>query len=135
MSELPIAPTIINTYDQMKQAHSLRLPPVSVIKKHHTGRSTGVNGVAVWHLGHQTDPEAHWTDNGMKVFSLFNIEGNDHRSRLAAAFKCGMDWASEKYGVKEWEKNRMGDYVPAPLNSTFPLRKRTRTVKTKEPSS
>ena len=50
--------------------------------------------------------------------------GCDYRELDRLTLEKAKQWCAEKYGITEWEKNRMGDYVPKPLNTMFPLPKR-----------
>jgi hypothetical protein len=54
----------------------------------------------------KTEPGGHWMHHGHKYFM-----GN----RDSEALQEAMDWASKKYGVKEWVKvpGFKGDYFPA----------------------
>lgn len=59
----------------------------------------------------KTDSTAHWSDYGAKSF--FGLM----RKSLSAA----KAWASEQYGITEWSRNRIGQYVPKIVNDRFPL--------------
>lgn len=41
----------------------------------------------------------------------------------AWALTTGKAWAEQRFGVTEWKRNRMGDYVDARVFKRFPLRK------------
>lgn len=62
-----------------------------------------------------TDPKAHWTDNGRKAFHCCGREDKARAEREALA------WASERFGVTEWARNRMRDWVPAEVQKAFPI--------------
>jgi len=67
----------------------------------HASRAGIPSGWKVVGLGFQTDPKAHWTDNGCKTF-----DGKKH----SEAKQQAMDWASEKYGVEDWVRDPFGGY-------------------------
>lgn len=65
---------------------------------------------ACWHVIRKhfaTDPDAHWRDYGKKTFPVRGRE--EKKPQLEAA----MEWASAKYGVREWAKTPFGAYAPA----------------------
>lgn len=64
---------------------------------------------AVWRHGYKTDPDAAWYDHGNKTFSDFDIRNHKDDPSLHEA----LVWASERYGIKRWMRNSMGDYVNA----------------------
>ena len=115
---------IINTHDQLVAARAAGMPCVAVcaatapLGRHQSG----------WHVyvpGKQTDPKAHWTDNGQKWFSIIGEPGSNRSERKQAALLKAQTWASENYGpVEKWVRNPMRDYVDARVNKQFPLRKR-----------
>lgn len=53
--------------------------------------------------GFKTDPDAHWGDHGSKTFSASG-KGD------AVAQQKALDWASERYGIKEWKRDPFGSY-------------------------
>ncbi len=55
--------------------------------------------------GFKTDPNAHWMDDGCKVFYLSG------RDKFQETLKEAQDWAGEKYGIKEWVKTPFGDWM------------------------
>jgi hypothetical protein len=117
----------INTYNQLGHAKELGLVPIA-ISKNYGPLSDHTSGVTVWHLTEKTDPKAAWYDYGCLTFLFFNLSAPDlsgsFHQRLQAVTNQAKAWVKEKYSVTEWERNRMGDWVPAPLNTKFPLRKR-----------
>ena len=58
-------------------------------------------------IGFKTDPDGHWEDYGHKTFNCFRPSKDKEFMRLEA-----VAWASEKYGVEEWEKSPYGSYHP-----------------------
>ena len=117
---------VINTHDQLlrwKQT-DLKFRPVAITVSHSFGtRSPSINGWKVYSPWVKTDPDAHWSDNGCKFFGYFEQGGSNKKESMKSALLEAMAWASERYGPFEWERNRMGAYVPVPLNSKFPIRK------------
>lgn len=112
---------IINTYDQLVSGKSMGIPPVAILREWIGHRQRYIYGVKVWHLTKKSDPSSHAFDSFCRVFRMPSV-GTFHE-RLKAASEEAKAWASKQYGVVEWEKNRMNDWVPAPLNTKFPLRK------------
>ncbi len=74
-----------------------------------TGRGYQSAAWQVFGNGFQTEdsPErAHWRNYGLKTFNVFRREYK--QSQLEAA----LAWASERYGIPEWERTPFGSYVP-----------------------
>ncbi len=114
----------INTYDQLGLAQTLGLPPVAIISVWSQCRTPYFSAAGVWHLTQPADPaNKGLSHRGIKEFPLFEAKGETRSERKKNIFEQAKAWASKKYGVGDWERNRMGDWVPAPLNSKFRLRK------------
>lgn len=65
----------------------------------------------VWRAGYKVDPNAHWHDNGAKVFQVGKVNGvSDKNDQFTAA----VAWASEKYTrwSDEWVKTPFGTWMP-----------------------
>ena len=65
---------------------------------------------ATWQVcgvGFKTDPDGPWYNHGMKTFNVWKRD--EKQSQLAEAIK----WASETYGIANWEKDPFGDYQVA----------------------
>lgn len=90
MSELPI-----NTWEQVG--------PGGVFVGYRAGSRGVVAGSYVVQVGEKTDPTGPWYNNGHKTFS----GKRDESLPLALA------WASERFGIKNWRRNAMGDYIDA----------------------
>lgn len=73
-----------------------------------------INKSIVWSPSFKTDTNAAWYNHANKVFS-----GNRDVSLEAAKA-----WSAEQYGIEEWSRNRVGDYVPAIVNKKHPIPKR-----------
>jgi hypothetical protein len=115
---------VVNTYEQLRRAHLQGVPPVGIFSKYIGHRTAYFYGYAVFHLKEMADPKnTDWGDKGMKVFSASQANGTTRAEKKKACLKAAQEWASKKYGVKEWQQNRMRDSVPAPLNTIYPLRK------------
>ena len=95
---------IINAHDLAKRSGGLML--VASYRPAENGRASSSAQWSVWRVGHQVDPNAHWQDHGSKVFTVSGCEQKEPQ-RLAA-----IKWASEKYGIDEWEKSPFGSYHP-----------------------
>lgn len=63
--------------------------------------------------GLMTDPNAAWYDHGNKTFS----------GKMSVSVPAAKAWASKKYGIKKWKRNRMGDWIDADAK-LLPLRPR-----------
>lgn len=74
-----------------------------------TGRGHTFTGYKVHKKG--MDLGTHWTDYEAKCFDLYHFYQGTLKERRAAALKAAQDWASEKFGVKEWIKTPYGSYV------------------------
>jgi len=62
---------------------------------------------ASWHVvgvGFKTDSDAAWYDNGCKAFQVWGRK--DKEDVLAKA----KEWASQKYGIAEWERDPFGGW-------------------------
>jgi hypothetical protein len=130
----------INTWDQLNKAKAMGLVPVA-IGPYKTGtRKLYVGGllfrigalpclpmaagVKVWHLTEATDPkENSWCELGTKKFRLIGAEGDTYHQRMKWLIEQAKAWVKDRYGVVEWERNRSGDLVPAPVNTKYPLAK------------
>ena len=114
----------INTWDQMNKAKAMGLVPVCIGPYKSGTRTLYVAGVEVDHLTEATDPkENSWCKRGTKKFPLFGAEGSTYHQRMKGLTEQAKTWVKEHYGVVEWERNRSGDLVPAPVNTKFPLQK------------
>ena len=58
-------------------------------------------------IGYKTDPDGHWSDNGHKTFTAYNPREEKEKQLQAA-----LAWASERYGITEWERSPFGSYHP-----------------------
>ena len=123
---------IINTYDQLRHwkeagiVGPIGISPAQMPKCSSSG-GTYRNGWHVFHVGKKLDPDAHFLHNGQKHFARWQVKCiGTWREEEAAVLVLAQAWCKEQFGITEWERNRMGDYVPAPLNSKFPLRKAQR---------
>jgi hypothetical protein len=56
--------------------------------------------------GYKNDPDGWWGDYGHKTFNVFS-RAEKEPQRLAA-----IAWASERYGIKQWERSPFGSYHP-----------------------
>lgn len=78
-----------------------------VFLDYHTGGSGRGSMPSKWvviGIRFQTDPKAHWTDNGCKAFS-----GRMRSPALDEAKK----WASERFGIAEWVRDPFGGWQDA----------------------
>lgn len=117
-----------NTHEQLiawKRA-GLEKRPVAIGPGYIPGRRSTRSGWNVYSPWEQTDPGAPWYHRGQKHFSDWDGTGTNTREKRKSALIMAMQWANEKYGPFVWQRNRMGEYVPAPLNDKFPIQKHER---------
>lgn len=119
----------VNTYDQLKAAvkagfdkHKAVMISYSAPDRSNS-RDVSVSKWSVSSPFFQTDPEAAWYDYGSKVFML-GFKGSTHKERKDATLKETIKWATERYQIAEWAKNRSGCYVPKEVNDRCPILKR-----------
>lgn len=117
--------TVINTWHQLKAAVAAGYRMAISISYHHpdhsNSRDISTYKWSVWSPLFKTDADAAWYDNNAKVFLLTGNEA--HKIRKANALERAKKWAAEQYGVTEWAKNRLGDYVAKEINDNFPILK------------
>jgi hypothetical protein len=58
----------------------------------------------------KTAPDAPWEDHGSKGFTL---EGDGRGWRSDPALSKALAWACQHYGIINWQKNGLGDYIDA----------------------
>lgn len=121
---------IINTHDQLKAAvaagWAMRMAiSICYSAPDRSNRlDVSVSKWSVYSPFFQTEPVGPWYDYGRKTFAL-SVDGDTHKERKDAALKLAMRWATERWLINEWVKNRDGCYVPKDINDNFPIEKRT----------
>ncbi len=80
-----------------------------------------VSGWRVWSPFFKTDPAASYPWSGKKWFSP--QPGNQWRDPAEP-----IAWAIEQYGITDWRRNRVGEYVPAEVEEQCPIPPRGRPV-------
>lgn len=116
---------IINTYDQLCRAGG----GVAIMPSYTGSRTQYFYGWAVYRVNEHgkqivTDPKAHWSDCGKKVFSASSQQGDTPAERSRAAREAAKQWIAEQGWYNgEWQRNRAQDYVPKDINQRFPIRK------------
>jgi hypothetical protein len=110
-------PRIINTYDQNVADGGDRI----IISFHaREPRAYMPARWVVWRVKNgkieKTDPNGAWYNYGRKSFTC----GSNKKERLAEAIA----WVAEKYGAREFVRNRTGNYVEKEVNEKFPLPKK-----------
>jgi len=107
---------IVNTWDQLVAFGGDRIA-ILYNPQCRGGRSANiqvfrmVNGVE-----YQTDPKASWYNYGKKTF-LIPHPVNERRGEVLAE---AIAWTA-KYGLREFVRNRLGDYVEREVNERFPI--------------
>ena len=86
-----------NTYEQVGEGG------VFITYMPREARRVLPNRAMVYRVGYKTAPKAPWYDHGNKSFV-----GNMRESVPAAKA-----WAEERYDIKAWRRNGMGDWVDA----------------------
>lgn len=124
---------VINTYDQLMAAREHGLPDVGIIIRHWQGtREWYRNGWNVYRPGKlikgssKTNPFQ--PDYGKIPFE--EEHGIPWREARKKALKAAMDFVRQRYGISEFARNPMGDYVDARVNKQFPLRSVKKKVTT-----
>ena len=56
-------------------------------------------GARVYSPHMQTDPNAHWQQNGQKFFTPYTSGSKK------GAIEAAKDWCREQYGITEWDRN------------------------------
>lgn len=89
----------VNTWNQIRKGD------VAVSYRRAESRSVFPSGTVVWGKGFMVNPDAKdwWNKQGNKEFS----------GQRAKSLPQALAWASEKFGIKKWRRNGMGDYVNA----------------------
>lgn len=115
-----------NTHEQLVKAGG----GVAITPSYTGTRTQYFYGWAIYRVNEHgkqiaTDPKAHWSDYGKKVFSAsFGVEGGSPAERSRNALAAAKQWVAERGWYEgEWTRNRMRDYVPKEINKRFPLRK------------
>jgi len=127
MDEERTKPRLINTFDQCKAAGGDRIAILYKAGDYGRGGTSACVLVARIKDGREvvTDPKAHFLDYGRKAFPVHRYlqEGPFHLAKREA-IRQAMEWACQKYGPREFAKNRMRDYVEKEVNERFPIPKR-----------
>ena len=116
---------VINTHDQLL----LNGGGVAIVPSYGGTRTRYFYGWAVYRINKRgsqivTDPNAHWSDHGKKVFSASLAEGETSVERSRNALAAAKKWVAEQgWYDGEWARNRIRDYVPKDVNKRFPIRK------------
>jgi len=116
---------VVNTVDQLRHWQEFDIPaPVAIMKSWGGTNTTPFrNGWIAYHLTEKTDPEGSWYNYGRKHFPSYVHEGSFYESHAAALVDAQV-WVADKYGVENWERNLVGDWVPKPLNKHYKIRRR-----------
>lgn len=115
---------VINTYDQLRQAvkDGLIETKQAIMVYYAPYEARGGQG-SCWMVASpffETDPQSTWYYHGKKAFIVAG------RSSMGRKRQEAIEWATKVYGVKEWKRNRVRDYVPAIVQEKLPIPKRER---------
>lgn len=114
---------IVNAYEQLRAAVDAGYPKEKTLIISYARNGGRSVLPAWWSVGSpffKTNPDGAWYEYGRQTFSLGFAE-QTHSTRKASALKKAQEWAATKYGVTEWAKNRMGDYIPKEVNDKWPI--------------
>lgn len=126
---------VCNTYDQLLAARAGGLPDIAICPRHLPSCSRGGgshrNGWKVYRPGYdlwdksKEKPSPFHPDVHCRVFEegLRDIRFNWRLERNLALMDA-KQWASGRYKVTTWKRNREGDYVDAQVQKMYPIRKR-----------
>lgn len=115
---------IVNTHDQLVAAGG----GVAIMPAYTGTRTQYFYGWAIYRVNEHgkqvvTDPKAHWSDYGKKVFSTLGQKGNTPAERSRNALAAAKAWVAEQgWYDGEWTRNRRRSYVPKEINKRFPIR-------------
>ncbi len=110
----------INTYDQLCRACAEGILPkkhlVAITFVARVARGCTTSRWLVYSPWERTDPTAHWSNNGQKMFFASN------REEKAENLVKAQEWVKSMRGYAgPWKRNGMGDYVPAVIADRFKL--------------
>jgi hypothetical protein len=123
---------ILNTYDQLLAARAAGLPDIAIVPRHLPSCSRGgghyTRGWKVWRPGYdlwdksEPTPGPLHPDANCRIFD----EGRrdirlNWRLERSLALMDAKQWASGRYKVTAWKRNRQGDYIDARVHAGFPL--------------
>lgn len=118
---------IINTYDQMREAvRQGIIPETQAVWLTYLPYVARMSGGSQWYvraITFKTNPKvkgkyyAHWSDGGDMAFLVYNESWQE-------VLVKAKEWCREKYGITEWSRNRMRDYVPSIVNKKLPIPKK-----------
>jgi hypothetical protein len=71
-----------------------------------TGRAAKFARWSIGRIGYKTDPKGHWSEGYNKTFTV-TCRADKEPQRIKA-----IEWATERYKIKEWERSPFGSYHP-----------------------
>jgi hypothetical protein len=124
MAEKQERPRIINTLDQQNCAGGRRIVLYRQLASYGRVNVTPAWQVALYENGENigTDRTAAWYDNGYKTFRI------PSRGEAKETLLKAIAWANEKYGKREFVRNKFGDYVEKEVNDRFPIPKKLKDL-------
>jgi len=110
---------IINTYDQLRAYGGDRIA-ICYLRQDLGRGGHGAN----WHVvrlvdgkAMVTDSNAAWYERKNKTFWIMGRVVENRKPTLEKA----IEWACERYGKREFVRNKMGDYVERVVQERFPI--------------
>ena len=129
-------PRLINTHDQLRaavasglldQQHALAIAPSYSAG---AGNDGPQNGWLLFSPYFDTDPTASWYHHGQLWFGYPETGpallaavpvAKVRKAQKELSLQAAVAHARQVYSLPEWSRNRLGDYVPAQVESTFPI--------------
>jgi len=111
-----VSDRIINIWDQLSAAANAGLIAVAVSREYTVGLfgRTSLYGYRVWRIPR---------DSNDQLFSKTSENGKNWRVRQSACEERAKQFASQRYGIKEWKRNARLDWVPAEIQKRWPIRR------------
>lgn len=98
---------IINPYDLCKAGRD----KVAVVYRHQElGRMNQPARWQVMGVGFQVDPDGPWYNYGAKTFIVGSHRNETHAQSKERQRQAAIAWATERYGITEWERDPFGDF-------------------------
>jgi hypothetical protein len=118
---------LINTHDQLVAAvEAGTITKRQAIAVSYYAKPSGRMGyaecarAAVWSPFFAVDPQARWYEHGAKSFLRMSGPWKD-------AVKQAKKWASDRFKISAWARNRVGEWVPTIVNENHPIPRREKT--------
>lgn len=135
-----MAAHIVNTHHQITAAADTGLldlsRAVAIVASHawtsSATRDGSQDGWILYSPFFKTDPKAAWYHHGQLFFGFHKTaislppaasRAAERKARKQASLDAAIAYCAQAYGHHDWARNRMGDWVPAEVEATFPIPK------------